>query len=138
MTSPSPPASPLIPFYTPTQPKANTCVHCWFNPRASLKNVAFYEYPCGKKHLAHEKCFQVYLKSSLTANNPCRMCQREFGIINPIQQEKSIIVVQSPIAHIVETPEQKEEKKKILKTRIVLSFIVLFVIGIALLLIFTL
>ncbi len=124
------------PFYTPVQPKANTCSHCWFNPRASRHTVSFYEYPCGKKHLAHQKCFQAYVKSPLS---PCRMCQREFGTIinvNPIPKAKD--EVQTKVQTIKETQEEQEKKKKDLKTRIILSLIIIFVIGIALLFVLTL
>jgi hypothetical protein len=90
-----------IPFYTPVQPKTNTCSHCWFTPRHSRYTVSFYTYPCGKQHLAHQKCFQTYSKAPIT---PCRMCQREFGTVDIHLHKNSRIEVINPISSSSSSP----------------------------------
>ena len=120
--------SVMQPFYTP---KANTCSHCWLNPRASSHTVSFYEYPCGKKHLAHPNCFQAYVKTSIPKGpnlTPCRMCQKEFGVltvtVNPVPKKEVIVQLPKESIEVISTTH------KSIKIKLFVAFALLLVIGV--------
>ncbi len=67
----------VIPFYIPTQPAVNACSHCYPTPCSLI--LAFYTYPCKRQHLAHEPCYESYVKSNVWKRG-CEFCVKEFGI----------------------------------------------------------